>query len=347
MKIEMGESLLYSWLRHVKECHLVQTNWKISPHWELQNRDKIMSLLEYSSEIFLEELNCSIYKDSSVDQFLKQAEVDVLGVSLNSEDPHVYAVDVAFHGAGLNYGSKKETVTRVVKKCMRTAMCLYGFLGCQEGEIIFASPKINNAVVNELLPFIELSNKVLCDVDLGFHVRVLANEDFESKILSPLLIASEGVADTSELFLRSYQMYKMFASDTCRTKPTSKSLSSAKGKMCDRPGENSLSLAEDNGLVEMKVGRLANTKLRSMLEDGMATEEEIIKMQTTSYSKEVFHLNFPLLVATTEPYDSVRYYTKPLRIKGVEYVLCSQWYETSANNDKPYLLSWIATHKVE
>lgn len=30
MKIEMGESLFYSWLRHVKECQIVQTNWKVS-----------------------------------------------------------------------------------------------------------------------------------------------------------------------------------------------------------------------------------------------------------------------------------------------------------------------------
>ena len=30
MKIEMGKSLPYSWLRYVKECQIVQTNSKIS-----------------------------------------------------------------------------------------------------------------------------------------------------------------------------------------------------------------------------------------------------------------------------------------------------------------------------
>ena len=29
MKIEIGESLIYSWLRHEKQCQLVQTNWKV------------------------------------------------------------------------------------------------------------------------------------------------------------------------------------------------------------------------------------------------------------------------------------------------------------------------------
>ena len=33
MKIEIGESLCYSYLRHVKECWLVQANWKASENW--------------------------------------------------------------------------------------------------------------------------------------------------------------------------------------------------------------------------------------------------------------------------------------------------------------------------
>src|SRR5574344_1466131 len=200
MKIEMGESLLYSWLRHVKECQIVQTNWKISPQWELKNRDQINELLQESDKAFQKQFNSYIYKDSSLEQFLKQAEVDVLGISLSDNSPNIYAVDVAFHEAGLNYGSKPETVARVAKKCMRTAMGLYGYLNLKEGEIIFASPKIHNAIITDLLPFIELSNKVLRDFGFEFHVRIIANGDFEEKILSPILVASQGISDTSELF---------------------------------------------------------------------------------------------------------------------------------------------------
>jgi hypothetical protein len=46
MKIEMGESLLYSWLRHVKECQIVQTNRKVSLKWELKNEDKLTEIME-------------------------------------------------------------------------------------------------------------------------------------------------------------------------------------------------------------------------------------------------------------------------------------------------------------
>lgn len=34
MKIEMGESLAISWLKHIKKCAIVQTNWKQSFEWE-------------------------------------------------------------------------------------------------------------------------------------------------------------------------------------------------------------------------------------------------------------------------------------------------------------------------
>ena len=34
MKIEVGESLACSYLRHVKRCWIVQANWKASDDWE-------------------------------------------------------------------------------------------------------------------------------------------------------------------------------------------------------------------------------------------------------------------------------------------------------------------------
>lgn len=47
MKIEMGESLLCSYLKHVKGCQIVQTNFKVSPSWTMHNQeiaDKVLSV---------------------------------------------------------------------------------------------------------------------------------------------------------------------------------------------------------------------------------------------------------------------------------------------------------------
>jgi len=34
MKIEIGESIVYSWLKHIKKCKIIQLNWKVSINWE-------------------------------------------------------------------------------------------------------------------------------------------------------------------------------------------------------------------------------------------------------------------------------------------------------------------------
>ena len=94
----------------------------------------------------------------------------------------------------------------------------------------------------------------------------------------------------------------------------------------------------------MKVGQLAQRVLGKMLREGAATEEEIDAMQTAEHSKEHFDLQYPLLVRLDSNYDKVRYYVKPIWIYGVRYLMCSQWFETPANNDRPYLLKWIALH---
>lgn len=98
MKIEMGESLILSWLRHIKECQIVQTNWKPSAKWELKGAEQIERLKALSEQHFQEIYQYDLYKgSSSVHQVIAQAEVDVIGLSFDNEETKIYAVDVAFH----------------------------------------------------------------------------------------------------------------------------------------------------------------------------------------------------------------------------------------------------------
>ena len=95
---------------------------------------------------------------------------------------------------------------------------------------------------------------------------------------------------------------------------------------------------------ELKVGQLAKRVLGKMLCDGCADAEEIQAMQTPEYSKITFGLNYPLLAHKDCEFDTVRYYSNPIIINDEYYYLCSQWFETTANNDRPFLLKWIALH---
>jgi hypothetical protein len=213
MKIEMGESLFYSWLRHVKECQIVQTNWKASPSWQLQNEDALKNLMRVTDEHFKNKYGYGLYKNNSLSQLLMQAEIDILGTCMSESEIEIYAVDVAFHESGLNYGDRQETVSRVVKKTLRTALCLIGYFGLTKGEIIFASPKIHNSVIGDLEPCIIDVNTIFRECGCHFMARVIANDDFNELVLNPILIASDGVSDTSELFMRGFQLIKMFGNE--------------------------------------------------------------------------------------------------------------------------------------
>lgn len=328
MKIEMGESLLYSWLRHVKECQIVQTNWKVSPKWDLKNENKIRNIMRETGRYFEEKYGYSIYKNNSLEQLLMQAEVDVLGICLDNQEKKIYAIDVAFHEAGLNYGSKNETVARVIKKCIRTAMCIYGYLDIGVGEIIFASPKINPAVAIELEPKMQEINEIFQKLGIGFQNRLIANEEFNGKVLNPILLASEGISDTSELFLRSFQMYNMFSDEVRESRKMRKSRNE------ESAIESNLS---DETLKELKIGRLVQTTMKELFEKERISDDEIEKMLSKDYSKEVFNSNIPVLVEVPDEADLnelrmdsnnyARYYAYTISIYGKRYLLSSQWTE--------------------
>lgn len=211
MKIEMGESLIYSWLRHVRCCQIVQTNWKVSSQWPLHHEDELQTIMSTVSHAFEEMRGYQIFKkNASLKQVIQQGECDLIGYAATEGHFDVCAVDVAFHEFGLQYGSRQETVCKILAKCARTAMCLYGYMDIKGGEVLFASPKIHRSVMNDTLPCIEKLNELFTTLGFSFVAKVVANDDFNQQILRPVLNLSSNVADTSELFLRSYQMLKMF-----------------------------------------------------------------------------------------------------------------------------------------
>ena len=341
MKIEMGESLFYSWLRHVKECQLVQTNWKASPQWQLSNALELEELMALVDKHYSDKYGYAVFKqNTSLSQLLQQGECDVLGISIQPDATTYYAVDVAFHEAGLNYGNRDTTVMKVLEKCARAAFCLRGYLSTKEAEIIFASPKINPAVLSDLLPCVAEMNNLFAESGYGFNFRVIANEEYNDLVLQPILLVSDGVADTSELFLRSYQMYRMFSGRKQAEKKPRTATVSAK---TETPVSDD---ADSDMYQELKIGQLAQKVLGQMLCEGYASDEEIAAMQTPEYSKQHFDLQYPLLRIATEAQTPIHYYAKPITIKGTAYRMCCEWFEKKGgNNDRPYLLKWIADHK--
>ncbi len=329
MKIEIGENLVYSWLKHVKECQIVQTNWKVSSHWTMSNIEIIENIINKTRAYFEKYYKIEIFKDISTQQFIKQAEIDVLGILFEENSMFVYGVEIAFHELGLNYGSKDITVNKIINKLIRMSVCVIGYFNIFHGELVFASPKISDSILNLLSNKIEDLNRIFIELGLNFKFRVISNDDFNSLVLNPILIASEGISDTNELFVRAYQMQNLFTQKTTRLIKNNSN--------CKNPKNTKLINESTLTLNELKVGRIVQTKFREILLTNVITEEEISKMQNIDYSNDTFGIKYPVLVKEGSIYEKVRYYIKPIKIFDENYYICSQWF----NNNKGRLLDWI------
>lgn len=206
MKIEMGESLCYSYLRHVQKCWLVQANWKASEHWESRlSHEELEEMFRSMWQNF--DLGGSVFKgtkDSA--QFLKQGEIDVVGVG---QDGSIHAIDVAFHEAGLNYGG--GVGNRVLKKLLRTLLILRAYHpGEVPKSIYFISPKVHPASQQ---PLEDIFSKLRREYPAeDWHL--FTNESFSERVLRPTLRAADKVADTSELFVRSAKLLELGGVET-------------------------------------------------------------------------------------------------------------------------------------
>lgn len=335
MKIEIGESLFYSWLRHVKDCQIVQTNWKPSRSWALRNPDDLESLFNLANQHFEEQLGVVVSGGSTFRQFLHQGEIDVLGINYDeAETSKIYAIETSFHESGLQYGNKNTTVERIVKKILRAALSVKAFFPDMDGEIIFASPKVYQSQLDLIEPQIKNLNAFFVDNRINVSARIIANDDFNEKVLKPILLASHDVSDTSELFMRSHQLLKMFEPQwNLKNSP----MTQARARSSQTQRLTAAEFIPTDSLAELKVGKIANILLRKALTDGLASPEEIRMLLTREYTKRTFGLTFPLLVEKFHEYEKIRYYVEPLTIHGSHYYLCSQWNYTH----RPQLLSWL------
>ena len=328
MKIEMGESLLLSWLRHVKQCQIVQLNWKPSNSWQISNQGQIEQLMSRARDVFMKQHKRELFgkkPGQSYTQILRQGEIDVLGIKLSGNKiSSIYAVDVAFHEHGLHYGkSPQDAINRVIKKMIRSTMIVMAYFGTKRGDVIFASPKINPSTFEPLRQAVQHTNEFVQDMKLAFSYKLYANHEFEEHVISPVVLASGEVADTSELFMRSIQMYQMFDKNH-RLKKNTREVHQDDIKT-SIPGTDETK----------KIGEFVRNTFIELFEKRKISSVMVRNLSDREYSKTIFGLGFPVLKKicadmslNEQCRDSKgdrRYWNKAFG--DGKYLICSQWYK--------------------
>lgn len=314
MKIEIGENLIQSYLKHVEGCRLVQTNWKPSTNWtvtEFDNKEAKNLFDKFSQhDSFREILN-----KSSFTQFIKQAEIDVLGI--NNAESTLYGVDIAFHTSGVQYGDSKETINRIAKKLLRAVFVMQSYFNeYDKFTSLFVAPKSHKATyegINQLIPIMnEIIGSEMIEIDF------ITNDEFFDTIVAPTINSSKIDHDTSELFLRSV---KLLALDKRQT--------TTRVNQSIKISNTSKSTTQKRTVNGMKIGQYVQHTMKELHENNLLPQEEIKRLQSANYSKDIFGQNIPVLrkqsLGTKDNKGYNRYYTNHFYFG--KYFLSSQWTE--------------------
>lgn len=223
MKIEMGESLIRTWIRHCMGCQMAELNWKPSPKWPAEITPELEQWFYEGKAQFSEDV---FKKTSEPAQFLGQAEIDVLGIRVSQgKVEKIIAADIAFHTKGLQYGLKDATTARVIKKMFRTALTLERHFPGIPAKILFLSPKVTPSRESDINNAAQMLRTFFDGRRKHFLFGTIINNDFKGKVLDEIILLQNEVADTSELFLRAVQLVALFSqsSQTPPPKPTTTS----------------------------------------------------------------------------------------------------------------------------
>lgn len=344
MKVEMAESLMMSWLKHVKNCQIVQLNWKPSvSSWQIHNQKEIDNIAGQLDRYFEQRHQLDLFKKtSSVKQLLQQGEIDVLGAIFNSGSvDNIYAIDIAFHENGLNYGSKEETITRILKKMVRSVLLLHGYFKMNKGEIIFATPKVTDLISKPLIELLKEAEQLLVSKGLKFNLVLICNEDFNKQVYEEVLSKSSSVADTSELFMRALQLSSLTSTRKPRT------MMEARLKKSSKSGISGSHL----NIGDMKIGAYIRLNMTRLIESKLLSDKEVERLQQTEYSKNTFNINLPVLKLYDRKVDLSlqrkinnydRYYRDLYHINGEDYLLCNHWVEDLSRS---YFDKWLEMYK--
>lgn len=215
--MEIGEYLCASWLKHVKKCAIVQTNWKPSFQWRERNEDAVAAMWQNARIFFAERHLDVIGGNHDYYQALMQTECDCFGVSFEVDDgPMYYVLESAIHSSGLGY---PDAPTKVASKMLRSALALYYFCGIRNAEIGFVTPKITPDLFQPTVQAIGAVQQFFAqgDREFMFRFRLYANEPpdgvqadfvarFDREIVRPICLMHPLISDVSELFIRAINL---------------------------------------------------------------------------------------------------------------------------------------------
>ena len=150
----------------------------------------------------------NIFKKSTPSQFIKQCEIDVVGVKFNDGVVEkIYLIDTAFHKAGLGY---HDAVATVVKKIIRAILVSAVIFGTRMPvSVIFAAPKCGDTLRNDIDMVVKELRKIVASFYTNISIDLYLNEVFAQMVYLPLKKETDSLNNDNDLFMRAMNLAKV------------------------------------------------------------------------------------------------------------------------------------------
>ena len=138
MKIEIGEFLILSWLRHVRGCIVTQMNWSPSPAWTIARERELRATFDAVRKFADDTIGRSSFAKVDFGSFVRQARIDVLGLRLDHHAGGIeaIAVDSAINDTELPHGNAEETIVRLIQRMTRAGFALAAYLAPRQASAL-------------------------------------------------------------------------------------------------------------------------------------------------------------------------------------------------------------------
>jgi hypothetical protein len=325
MKIEIGEFLILSWLRHVRGCVVTQMNWIPSPAWPVAREHELIATFETVRRFSDAARGAPIFQGCDLRPFVRQARIDVLGLRPDREAGAIeaIAVDSAFHEGELHDDNAEETIGRVVKRMIRAAFALAAYLPLGQASVVFATPWMSGAIRQDVHRHLEHLEARLAEqrgpAAPGLRFRVIANADFTDEIVQPVLEHVDAVADTSGLLRQAQQL----------TRPHDSGSGDGGARAgIDGPARTTKTIS--------RIGKHVQSTMTALAASGRLTARIVGDLLDPRYCKARFDLAYPFLKPVdkevplsrqgNDHHGRGRYWKKPLRVGDHEFLMCNNWF---------------------
>lgn len=147
----------------------------------------------------------NIIKKSTAGQFIRQCEIDVVGVRLDDGIVNrVFLVDSAFHKNGLGYHDVVATVIKKLIRAVLVANIIFG--GSVDVTVAFVAPECRTSVKQDIEKVVNILQSILVGNLSKVVIEIYFNERFTNEIYEPLKKSTDKLNNDNDLFMRALNL---------------------------------------------------------------------------------------------------------------------------------------------